>query len=189
MKDLQQAQPTRILLSDSEFLRLFDVTVIYDLCVVGQVVVLSEASWWRSVTVQTHENKQTKTVTDISTPCLSACVDKKKVNQRNLVIMMHNLTSLLMMTICRNSKYSDLMTVVYSSRRWQPLIRCVCVCGWASRRMNRRHLQCIISRRSITSTVPIVHSIKRTTPRLCKQRCLACSSFIVLSCKVGQNAP
>jgi len=30
----------------------------------------------KSVTVQTNKNKQT--VTDISTPCLSECVDKKK---------------------------------------------------------------------------------------------------------------
>ena len=46
-------------------------------------LVLSSAE--KSSTVQTHKqnynNKSKQTVTDISTPCLSACVDKKTINK------------------------------------------------------------------------------------------------------------
>jgi len=40
---------------------------------------LALSSAEKSVTVQTNKQKHTQTVTDISTPCLSACVDKKRL--------------------------------------------------------------------------------------------------------------
>ena len=48
---------------------------------------LALSSAEKSVTVQT--NKQTKTVNDISTPCLSACVDRKVTQKQNQYLLQY----------------------------------------------------------------------------------------------------